>query len=323
MKIIEECSVPRVSVIIPAKNEEKYISECISSLKAQLYPVNEIEIIVVDNNSTDQTASIAEGMGVRVIHTGAERIGKVRNAGVEYSKGDFLFFIDADCVANPSWIARCLDLLSEHNEVGAIGGEALVRDQASKIEKFWVVGDTAKKTTIKYLNGSSMAFTREVFLKVGGFKEDINAGEDSFFANSIRSMGLKLIHDSSADVIHLGYPRTVIDFFKTQFWHSSSYVRSNLGFQEYMFWFTLLSLSATGVMVYSVVATDITLLAVSTIVFSIGPVLFFLKKLTKTGAKILSYEGLVLFYLCYVYFFARTLGLIYSFGGNSFYRKKR
>ncbi|WP_323753758.1 glycosyltransferase [Marinobacter sp.] len=322
MNIIGERSIPRISVIVPAKNEEKYIGDCIRSLKCQSYPSSQIEIIVVDNNSTDQTALIAEDMGVRVIHTEAERIGQVRNAGVEDSKGDFLFFIDADCVASPSWIAKCLDLLSKHNKVGAIGGEALVRNQASKIEKFWVVSDAAKKTTMKYLNGSSMAFTREVFFKVGGFKEDINAGEDSFFANSLRELGLKIVHDSSADVIHLGYPRTIVDFFKTQFWHSSSYLRSNLGFSEYMFWFTLLSLFSIGSMAYAIFSKEIILTFVSIIMFSVGPMLFYFKKLINTETKLNSSEGLVLLFLCFVYFLARVLGLFYSLTGISYYRKK-
>jgi glycosyltransferase involved in cell wall biosynthesis len=93
---------PRVSVVIPAFNEEKLLRRCIESLQDQSVPAH--EIIVVDNNSTDKTASIAESLGVTVISEPSQGIAWARDAGFNHASGDIIARLDADCIAPAHWI---------------------------------------------------------------------------------------------------------------------------------------------------------------------------------------------------------------------------
>ncbi len=90
----------KYSFIVPAYNEARYIARCINSIRRAINHINTkpgtVEIIVVDNLSTDTTADICNYMGVRVIKCAGDNIAKVRNCGAAEATGDYLIFIDAD-----------------------------------------------------------------------------------------------------------------------------------------------------------------------------------------------------------------------------------
>ena len=93
---------PRVSVVVPAFNAEKLIERCLESLKNQT--VSPYEIIVVDNNSTDRTAAIAEQYGVIVVKESRQGIAWARDAGFLKASGDIIARCDADCVTPKTWV---------------------------------------------------------------------------------------------------------------------------------------------------------------------------------------------------------------------------
>jgi glycosyltransferase involved in cell wall biosynthesis len=94
----------KISVVIPAYNEEKLLGKCLKSLKNQTE--KPFEIIVVDNNSTDKTAEIAKKMGARVIEEKQQGISFSRNAGFDAAKGGIIARIDADTTAPTNWLER-------------------------------------------------------------------------------------------------------------------------------------------------------------------------------------------------------------------------
>ena len=91
----------RVSVIIPALNEEKNIAQTISFIQA--FAPSNTEIVVVDNGSQDETVAIAESMGVLVIERPGVTIAALRNEGVRACSGGVLAFIDADVTTTKEW----------------------------------------------------------------------------------------------------------------------------------------------------------------------------------------------------------------------------
>lgn len=97
----------KFSVIIPAHNEEKYIVKALTALKKQNLPRSEFEIIVVDNNSTDNTRSVAESADADKVVTEV-KIGTnfARQRGFEESRGDIIAFLDADCQPPPEWLEK-------------------------------------------------------------------------------------------------------------------------------------------------------------------------------------------------------------------------
>lgn len=112
---------PFVSIVVPAYNEEKFIGDCLESLSNLSYPKCRYEIIVVDNCSKDNTATIAESMGAIVIRNAIGKVGAVRNQGATVARGEILAFIDADCIAGKNWLKSAIDKLKDPT-VGAVGG---------------------------------------------------------------------------------------------------------------------------------------------------------------------------------------------------------
>ena len=108
-----------ISVIIPAHNEEKYIKRCMDSIKAadQRFPGN-TEIIVVCNRCTDQTGSIAEQNGARIVLNEDRCIAKVRNAGIAAAKGKIIVTIDADNRMTKNTLREIYVLLKSGKYIG-------------------------------------------------------------------------------------------------------------------------------------------------------------------------------------------------------------
>jgi len=92
----------RYSIIIPAYNEEFYIANCIKWVNASMKCVDMVgEIIVVDNNSTDDTRVIAKKCGANVVFEPVNHISKARNVGASIALGEFYIFLDADTILTP------------------------------------------------------------------------------------------------------------------------------------------------------------------------------------------------------------------------------
>lgn len=178
------------SVIIPAFNEEAYLKRTIESLNHSILQTEMIahgEIIVVDNDSTDRTAEIAEQMGVKVIREPVRQIARARNAGASLAKGDFLFFVDADTIVKVDHLQKACQVMIEKK---AFAGGALIRfdDHQNKyflgilIPSFW----NWLSKTFRMAAGSFIFCSKEDFNKVGGFPESMYAGEELGFVRRLK-----------------------------------------------------------------------------------------------------------------------------------------
>ena len=191
-----EDSLPlMLTIIIPAYNEERFLSKtllCLNSALSKSKKITKFEIIVVDNASTDNTAKIAKNLGARVIFEPVRQISKVRNRGAESSKGDYLLFVDADTLACEKIIHQAFDLLSSDD---AYGGGALIKfdDHQNKfflgklIPSFW----NWISTTFGYAAGGFLYCTRGDFQKVNGFPETMYAGEELGLVRKLKKLNRK------------------------------------------------------------------------------------------------------------------------------------
>lgn len=117
----------KVSVVIPAYNEEKTIKNCLDSLINQSEKPE--EIIVVDNNSTDKTVEIVkEYKGVKILHEDKQGITPTRNKGFNYAKGDIIARCDADTITPPNWIERLKEDFSKDKSIVAVSTPAIFHD---------------------------------------------------------------------------------------------------------------------------------------------------------------------------------------------------
>lgn len=112
---------PRFSVVVPALNEERYLADCLRSLAAQDF-AGDVEVVVVDNNSTDRTAEIARSFGAVVVHEGRPGVCWARQCGTALARGEVVVSTDADTTFDPGWLTRIDETLQRHPSCVAVGG---------------------------------------------------------------------------------------------------------------------------------------------------------------------------------------------------------
>jgi cellulose synthase/poly-beta-1,6-N-acetylglucosamine synthase-like glycosyltransferase len=195
----------KISVIIPARNEEHNIARCIHSLLLQHYPPGLLEIIVVDDHSTDNTAAIIrqfEVSGVKLIslseaglpHTVAFKKMAIQ-AGIDAASGSLIVTTDADCTAGPDWIKT---IAAYHRTTGAVFIVAPVKIKPGRrvlsvfqsIDFAILQGITAAGVHTGFhrmCNGADLAYEREAFLSVNGFEgiDRIASGDDMLLMEKI------------------------------------------------------------------------------------------------------------------------------------------
>lgn len=184
-------TVPTLSVVIPAWNEEKTIHRTIESLRlaAAIYERERgcaTEIIVVDNNSSDQTAAVARGCGVRVVSEPVNNIGKARNAGARAARGKYLAFCDADNQVTENLLVLIHDHLADPTVAG--GGTWIEPARRNlKITFFYFLwGIYVRCSRV----GVGMMHCRKAdFESFGGFDETIYAAEDVQLAYDLKKLG--------------------------------------------------------------------------------------------------------------------------------------
>jgi len=188
----------KISVIIPARNEEKYIESCIRSVKLQNF--SDYEIIVVDNGSTDKTAEIAKTLGVRVVSEPKVGLPRAREKGREIANGDLLVYLDADMKIPPLYLSRIFEHFEKHGNAVAVSNPFFFYDGNWRINVltrfffkifFPIYCKSLKVLTIpRVLFGANFAIRREALEKIGGFDNSLEFyGEDTDISKRISKEG--------------------------------------------------------------------------------------------------------------------------------------
>src|SRR3989344_1172068 len=130
-------SLPLVSVIIPTLNEEKNIGNCLASIFAQDYPVQKLEVIVVDDKSTDQTIKIVKKYPVKILISGAHHGEVSKMIGFKMAKGEFTIYLDADVeLIGKKWFQKMLKPLLENSEIIGSVTRKYARRSDPPLERF-------------------------------------------------------------------------------------------------------------------------------------------------------------------------------------------
>lgn len=163
---------PLVSIIIPTRNSAATLAKCLRSIQKQSY--TNIEIIVVDNNSTDKTQEIARKYSEKVFNRGPERSAQ-RNLGAAKSQGQYLLFIDSDMELSPDVVKACVEKIQANPKT-----KAVIIPEESFGEGFWA---QCKKLERSFYVGvdwmeAARFYDRETFFTAGGFSQKMISGED-------------------------------------------------------------------------------------------------------------------------------------------------
>jgi cellulose synthase/poly-beta-1,6-N-acetylglucosamine synthase-like glycosyltransferase len=180
--ILEE--FPFVSVIIAVRNEEKNVRDCLTSLKNQIFPENNFEVIVVDDHSTDKTQQIINDEIKSLKHfyytNLPDNVFRKRNAlihGIKMAKGEFIFQLDGDCVANKHWLAELCSHLE--NDYAIVGGNTLIHfkrklwDKLQALEYLYlhsICKTLSSRTKAFSLFGNNTAFKKEAYYRTEGYE---------------------------------------------------------------------------------------------------------------------------------------------------------
>lgn len=178
-----------ISVVIPAKNEERTIEKTLESLKNQTYEGN-IEIIVVDNNSTDKTASIASKLGAKVVTEKTPGVAIARQTGCMSAQGSIIAMTDADTRLPLNWIESIVDAFEQNPKIVAVGGLQSFYD-AKPLLSFLM--DLANNTLLhapKWFLGNNLAVKSDAFRKIGGFNIHIPVFEDQEICERLKKLGI-------------------------------------------------------------------------------------------------------------------------------------
>lgn len=178
------------SVIIPAYNEELHLPETLRNLQKAMEAVNPLrgEIIVVDNNSTDRTAEIACEAGTRVIFEAHNQISRARNCGGRAANSRNLIFLDADTIIRPEILQKTLDMLLSGKYYGGGIKVGFPEDVPLLIKLFTRLWNRHAGIR-KWVAGCYIFCLKEVFDDIGGFREDVYAAEEIYFAKSMAKWG--------------------------------------------------------------------------------------------------------------------------------------
>ena len=182
-----------VSVIIPTLNEERYIEDCLKSLKKQSF--KNYEIIVSDGLSTDNTVKIAKKYTKNIISSKDKGIGDGRNKGAKIAKGEILLFMDADTTVAPNLLEKLAesmknkDIIGLTTEIKSKEALELIDIIDFKIYNFFVKASLYLPFFTPQIPGVCLCIKKSIFKKVGGFNKEMKTCEDLEFCEKAKRYG--------------------------------------------------------------------------------------------------------------------------------------
>ena len=234
--------MPDISVIICTYNREKYIAEALESIKNQGLPADTYEVIVVDNNSKDQSGEIIKSFiasnpvlsFIYYLET-SQGLSHARNAGIALAKGKIICFIDDDAITGKDFLGEIISFFDKYPDAGAVGGKVIPRFVEGEPE--WLSKYVRKVvseidfghyihvlTGRRYPFGANMSFRAEIFQKYGKFHPDLGrkgnslmGGEEKDLFDRMKNGGEKIYYDPDIFVWHIIDPHRLTEDYLMRF----------------------------------------------------------------------------------------------------------
>ena len=225
---------PLVSIIIPCRNEEKYIGKCLDSILSQDYPKERLEVLVVDGMSEDKTRETIKNFQfsnpnfqLRLLDNPKKFTNFAFNMGIKESKGEIIMLMGAHAGYEKDYISKCVKYLKEYN-VDNVGGMMITLPAKNTLvakviaislsSRFGAASDfRVGSNTVKEVDTVfGGCYKREVFEKIGLFNENLKRSQDMEFNLRLKKAGGKIL--LAPDIISYYYPKSNLkDFFVHNF----------------------------------------------------------------------------------------------------------
>ncbi|MEM2587711.1 MAG: glycosyltransferase [Candidatus Bathyarchaeia archaeon] len=221
----------KVSIIIPVKNSAGMLEKCLASIRRLDFPMDALEIIVVDGGSTDGSVEVAKRFGCKVVFEDKGIISYARDIGVKHASGEFIAFTDSDCIVDRGWVRELLNCFGD-DRVAAVGGPNLTPDDDTDFGKS--VGDVlaflseagaryglnAGEVMEVYHNPTcNVMYRRRVLEEVGGFNHRLVTVDDEELDYRIRRRGYRILYT----------PKAVVYHYRRRSWRSFAKMAFNYG----------------------------------------------------------------------------------------------
>jgi GT2 family glycosyltransferase/SAM-dependent methyltransferase len=211
---------PMVSVVIPVRNEERFMGQCMASLKALDYPKDKVDVIFADGESTDKTVEMAKAAGFRVVPNPGLNVAAGRNAGFAAATGAVIAFTDADCLFDPMWVRAAVRHFVEDASIAGLAGPTRIPADQNAFGKAVgtvfglaaLLGATVHRGKVNHVHntddlpGCNSFYRRDALAMAMPTNTLLKTNEDVEMNAHIRRRGYRLV--MTPDVIVSHYKRT-------------------------------------------------------------------------------------------------------------------
>lgn len=201
--------VPFVSVVIPVRNDGDRLSKCLTALYKQTYPDSHYEVVVVDNNSTENIYSVCQPFpNVRYRQETKPGNNAARNQGIAAARGNIIAITDADCIPYPDWLTAGVRSLQSHPQAGIVGGHIQFFFQGKRptvVEYADSIAYLQQQVYVMrdhYAAGANLFTRRSVIDQVGGFDDRLLNLGDKEFGQRVYAAGWDVVFCPEATVFH-------------------------------------------------------------------------------------------------------------------------
>jgi mycofactocin system glycosyltransferase len=224
--------LPDISIVIPVKDRADELRRCLTSLSALDYPQEKLQIIVVDDGSSDDSPLVARQFRTMLVPSGGIGRGPAaaRNVGAAMAGGDILAFIDSDCSASKEWLNELIPAFNNPS-MAAVGGQVDGMCTESAVDRYEAVmsslslgarervGSSGSDTF--YLPSCNLLVRRDAFRSTGGFKDEMHVGEDVDLTWRLRDNGWTICYLPAGNVLH-EHRSTIRSFMSRRFDYGTS-----------------------------------------------------------------------------------------------------
>ncbi len=226
----------KVSVIIPSRNEEKYIGPCLQSVINSDYPEDKLEILVCDGLSTDSTASIVAGFTekypwIKLLENSQQTTPYALNLGIKNAIGDVIIILGAHSELAVDYISKSVSILNQKPDVSCVGGvlknhseDELTQAIATAMSSSFGVGSAHFRTGTRsgYVDTVAFgAYRKEVFEQIGLFDEELTRNQDDEFNYRMTKHGMKLWLSNETSVtyhVRSSFKKLIRQYYQYGYW---------------------------------------------------------------------------------------------------------
>jgi len=210
--------MPFVSILVSVYNSESTIEKCLDSIMALKYPREKLEVIVVDDGSTDKTRELVKDYSIQLVRKEHGGYPSTMNTGIRVAKGDVILNIDSDTYISEDWLVKVFEEFKDP-KVGVVGGYVATAPTSS----FWakMAGfeseDREDKMNSKYVDfvtSTCTAYRKELFSNIGLFNEDLRRGSDEELTQRALRAEWKIVLRKDVICYHEG--ASLAEYFRKQ-----------------------------------------------------------------------------------------------------------